>query len=58
MFRLTESGVTKASKRFEESIMDDKNLKEMLIKIREDAGFSIVKRGCFDGQAVVVSVSG
>ncbi len=41
IFRLTESGVTRASKRFEESIEDDKNLKEMLIKIRENLGMSI-----------------
>lgn len=41
MFRLTESGVTRASKRFEESIEDDKNLKEILMKIRVNLGLSI-----------------
>jgi hypothetical protein len=41
IFRLTESGITRASKRFEESIEDDKNLREMLIKIRVALHLSI-----------------
>ena len=41
MFRLTESGVTRASKRFEESIEDDKDLKEILVKIRVALNMSI-----------------
>lgn len=41
IFRLTESGVTRASKRFEKSIEDDKNLKAMLLKIRVDLNLSI-----------------
>ncbi|OHB33820.1 MAG: hypothetical protein A2X79_02815 [Desulfuromonadaceae bacterium GWB2_53_15] len=41
IFRLTESGVTRASKRFEESMEDDNNLKEMLMKIRANLGMSI-----------------
>lgn len=41
MFSLTESGVTRASKRFEESIEDDKNLKEILMKIRVTLNMSI-----------------
>ena len=35
MFGLTESGVTRASKRFEESIEDDKNLRETVMDIRK-----------------------
>lgn len=43
MFRLTESGVTRASKRFEESIEDDKNLKDMLLNIRSHLVASIAQ---------------
>ncbi|MFZ4854818.1 MAG: hypothetical protein ACOYL3_00345 [Desulfuromonadaceae bacterium] len=42
LFRLTESGVTSASKRFEKFIDDDDNLKEKLMKICKNIGISIV----------------
>jgi hypothetical protein len=41
LFRLTESGVTSASKRFEKSIDDDDNLKEKLMRIFVNLGMSI-----------------